>query len=75
MIDRLRFLGPVCYSICRILAYLIWMETNLAIPVLFVKLYYYKIDLKGINMGPGKWVSKNSVPVTDNSVSMSSQII
>ena len=37
MIDSLRFIGLVCYSICVILAY-VQMEimTNLAIPVLFI---------------------------------------
>ena len=28
VIDNVRFLGHVCYSICGILAYLIWMETR-----------------------------------------------
>ena len=41
MIDSLRFLGPVCDSICGILEYMVWLEkleitTNLAIPVLIV---------------------------------------
>ena len=28
LIDSLRFLGPVCYSICGMVAYLVWMETR-----------------------------------------------
>ena len=28
MVDSLRFLGPVCYSSCGILAHLVWMETR-----------------------------------------------